>query len=165
MKFLCDEMLGRLARYLRAAGYDTALAHGGAADRDLLELARREHRQFLTCDRRIAQHKAAQGTTLILPRGDLEGIAAILAAQLGVDWVHAPFTRCLVDNAILVDANADVRAALPADVACGQARACPACRRVYWAGSHHRRMLLRLQRWAAARFENVGSGTDTRPSL
>jgi uncharacterized protein with PIN domain len=28
-RFLCDEMLGRLCRYLRAAGYDALLANNG----------------------------------------------------------------------------------------------------------------------------------------
>lgn len=33
MNWFCDEMLGRLARLLRAAGHDTALAPAGTADR------------------------------------------------------------------------------------------------------------------------------------
>jgi len=35
-RFLCDEMLGRLCRYLRAAGYDALLANNGRSDRELL---------------------------------------------------------------------------------------------------------------------------------
>ena len=68
--FLCDEMLGRLARYLRAAGYDTMLATGGTADRDLLHLAAAEARYFLTLDRAIPQHKASAGIVFLLPNGD-----------------------------------------------------------------------------------------------
>ena len=44
MRFLCDEMLVRLARLLRAAGYDTYLAEGGEADGSLIKTARREGR-------------------------------------------------------------------------------------------------------------------------
>ena len=36
MRFLCDEMLVKLARLLRAAGYDTYLAAGGEKDEQLL---------------------------------------------------------------------------------------------------------------------------------
>ena len=36
MRFLCDEMLARLARLLRAAGYDTALAEAHAATAELV---------------------------------------------------------------------------------------------------------------------------------
>jgi uncharacterized protein len=152
-RFLCDEMLGRLARYLRAAGYDTTLAADGAADRDLVAAARDEQRTLLTCDRRIAEHKAAAGVATILPRGDLDALARELAARCGVDWLHRPFSRCLVDNAPLVVAAATHRVRVPADVAALPALACPDCDRVYWAGSHHRRMRARLERWHAGRFE------------
>src|SRR5437764_15057315 len=86
--FLCDEMLGRLARYLRAAGYDTALASGGAADREVVALARREHRCLLTCDRGIAEHKAARGIAVILPRSPLDALALELASTLHVHWLR-----------------------------------------------------------------------------
>ena len=52
-RFLCDEMLARLCRYLRAAGYDAALASDGIRDRVLLQQCQAEARRFLTLDRRI----------------------------------------------------------------------------------------------------------------
>ncbi len=149
---LCDEMLGRLARYLRAAGYDTALASGGAQDRELLRRARQEHRVFVTCDRRIGEHKAAHGIALILPRGSLDASAAALTATLGIDWLRAPFTRCLVDNTALEAVPAPDHPRVPRDVPVPEARHCPACGRVYWAGSHHRRMRARLLAWAGGHF-------------
>ena len=97
-KFVCDEMLGRLARYLRAAGYDTAMASGGAPDRQWLEVARREARTLLTCDRQLLRHKAARGRVLWLRQGALDQQAFVLREELGVDWLWRPFTRCLVDN-------------------------------------------------------------------
>jgi len=151
-RFLCDEMLGRLARYLRASGYDTALAARGAADRDLIAIARRERRAFLTCDRRIAEHKGAAGVATILRRGGLETLARDVAAQCAVDWLHRPFTRCLVDNAPLLEGIGTHRARVPADVAALPALHCPECGRVYWAGSHHRRMRARLEAWRAGQF-------------
>ena len=54
MRFLCDEMLVRLARLLRAAGYDTYLASGGEPDANLLRIAREEGRMLLTRDKRLA---------------------------------------------------------------------------------------------------------------
>jgi len=147
-KFLCDEMLGRLARYLRAAGYDATLATGGASDRVLLAEALRERRAFLTCDRRVAEHKAAAGIAAILPRGDLDALAHDVAARFDIDWLHRPFSRCLVDNTPLAAAGPVHRDRLPADVATSPALHCPACGRVYWAGSHHRRMHARLRQWS-----------------
>jgi len=150
MHFLCDEMLGRLARYLRAAGHDTTLATGGTPDAALLDEARREGRRFLTCDARIAEHGSAAGVAIVLPRGALDQLARALSAAIAVDWLHRPFSRCLVDNAPLEPAVASDRARLPADVPLAEARSCRQCGRVYWAGSHHRRMLSRLREWQAA---------------
>jgi uncharacterized protein len=151
LRFLCDEMLGRLARYLRAAGYDTALATGGAPDRELLAAARHERRTFVTCDRRIALHKAATEVALILPRGTIDELAHALAQRVPIDWLHRPFSRCLVDNAPLVAGVGVSRRAPPPDVAGAEVRSCPECGRLYWAGSHHRRMRARLAAWSDGR--------------
>ena len=150
MRFLCDEMLGRLARYLRAAGHDTTQAAGGAPDGVLLAQARSEGRRFLTCDTRIVLHKAAAGVAVVLPRGTPDELARALSAAVAIDWLHRPFTRCLVDNTPLVAAGASDRARIPADVPVATARVCPRCGRAYWAGSHHRRMLARLSAWQDA---------------
>lgn len=147
-RFVCDEMLGRLARYLRAAGYDTALASGGAPDRRWIDVARREARTLLTCDRQLLHHKAAQGYVLWLRQGRLDHQASVLRDQLGVDWLWRPFTRCLVDNARLQHAGELALGRLPPDLRSRAVRECPACGRIYWAGSHHRRMRARLADWA-----------------
>src|SRR5262245_57308077 len=48
-QFACDAMLGGLARWLRAAGYDASWKLG-IDDWDLIRLARREERILLSCD-------------------------------------------------------------------------------------------------------------------
>ncbi len=50
-KFLCDEMLWGLGRWLRAAGYATAAR--GLADGELLRRAGAEGRVLLTLDRAL----------------------------------------------------------------------------------------------------------------
>ncbi len=84
-----------------------------------------------------------------LTANGLEQMAGELATQLDIDWLHAPFTRCLVDNAPLRAASAADATRVPAQAraAGGPIRACPACGRVYWPGSHVRRMAARLERW------------------
>jgi len=47
-RFLCDEMLAELARWLRIAGYDAAQAERGLADRQILDQAIAEGRLMLT---------------------------------------------------------------------------------------------------------------------
>jgi uncharacterized protein with PIN domain len=145
MRFLCDEMLLRLARLLRAAGYDTYLAHDGQSDAELLELARAENRVLVTRDKRLAAQ--AHPRAVVVEGRGAHAEAAHLAARLPIDWALAPFSRCLVDNAPLRDASAQDVARMPPEARArpGPFRACPACGRVYWPGSHVRRLGERLE--------------------
>jgi len=150
-RFLCDEMLGSLCRHLRAAGYDTAFASNGASDAELLRQCRAEGRYFLTQDTLIREHKAANGIALILPHAPLDRIAAQVGAHYRLDWMSHAFTRCLLDNTPLVDADADAMLRAPQD-ACKPGeplRHCTACGRVYWRGSHYKRMRAKLEVWQA----------------
>lgn len=142
-------MLARLGRWLRAAGHDTAIAAPGCADADLLDLARAEDRVLLTCDRALAARAAAAGRGLAVAPGSLDAHAHALGAGLGVDWLYRPFSRCLLDNAPLAAAPAPAHERLPpkARALGGAITTCPACRRLYWPGSHVRRMRARLAAW------------------
>jgi len=154
-RFLCDEMLGRLCRYLRAAGYDALLANGGRSDADLLRQCGAEGRYFLTQDRLIQEHKAARGVALLLPQGDLDRLAAALGVHFKLDWLERSFTRCLEDNTPLVAADAAAAARVPSDALRPDEPLChcPMCGRVYWRGSHYKRMRAKLTAWQAARRE------------
>jgi uncharacterized protein len=149
MRFLCDEMLVRLARLLRAAGYDTALAEGGASDRALRELAREEGRVLVTRDRDLA--RLAEPHSVLITRPGVDGEAQTLTQALPIDWTLAPFTRCVMDNTPLADAAPDEIARMPKETqaAPGPFRACPACGRLYWPGSHVKRIAARLERLAS----------------
>jgi len=147
-KLFCDAMLARLGRWLRAAGYDTAIAEPGLADPDLVARARLDRRRIVTRDRALARQAGA----LLLTNGPLAAQAAELKRALGIDWLQAPFTRCLIDNRGLVaPAPADwPRLPEKARLLGGSIRLCPDCGRLYWPGSHVRRMQARLVEWAKA---------------
>lgn len=150
MKFLCDEMLGGLARWLRAAGYDATMAEPGAPDRDLVAHARAQGRTLLTRDRALLDIKGAAAVTHLLSAERLDGWAAELRRDLGLDWLARPFTRCLVCNVELSDADAEDLARMPADSRTGPGPflSCPRCKRGYWPGSHVKRMRARLAAFA-----------------
>jgi uncharacterized protein len=151
VRLLCDEMLTGIGRWLRAAGYDTAIAPRGASDDDLLAQARAEGRVLLTCDRGLAA-RCTPGAAVLLSRECLDHAVAELRERLHVDWLHAPFSRCLVDNALLDQAPPALLGRLPEHTrqGAGPITVCPACSRVYWPGSHVRRMRARLDRWRQA---------------
>ena len=148
-RFLCDEMLAALARWLRAAGYDCALAAPSAPDRMLVDQCRVEDRVLITRDRTLASE--AKGVrAVLLSEGTLDDHAAALGEALALDWRLAPFTRCMMDNTPLRPATVEEIASLPEQTRAlpGPLRACPECGRQFWPGSHVRRMTERLERWA-----------------
>jgi uncharacterized protein with PIN domain len=52
MKFIADEMVGKLARWMRLAGCDTVYRNP-ISDKELVEIAQRENRIILTRDRKL----------------------------------------------------------------------------------------------------------------
>lgn len=149
MKLLCDEMLSRLGRWLRAAGYDTDIAAPGSEDAALLRRSAAEGRLLLTRDSHLAGHPGPDGTVLLLAADGVDAQAHELRRRLGIDWLRAPFSRCVVDNAVLRPAAPDEHRRAPprARDLGGPFTCCPVCGRLYWPGSHHRRMRTRLQAW------------------
>jgi uncharacterized protein with PIN domain len=151
MRLLCDAMLAGLARWLRAAGYDTALVAPGRSDLQILDQCRVERRLLITRDRRLAGKAAGTMQCVRLDNDDLDTQARVLRQRHGMDWLHAPFTRCLLDNAPLQPASdRDLMRVPPSARGLpGPFQACPDCGRVFWPGSHVRRMKQRLQSWQA----------------
>jgi uncharacterized protein with PIN domain len=147
---MCDEMLLRLGRWLRAAGYDMAVAAGGTQDAALIASCAAEGRVLLTRNRLLAARAAASVPVLRLAGQTIDGQARALAAALGIDWLRAPFTRCIIDNAELEAAQPEAADRVPprSRQAGGPLRCCPECNRLYWPGGHVRRMRERLACWA-----------------
>jgi uncharacterized protein with PIN domain len=152
MRFLCDEMLRALGKWLRAAGYDTVIAEGGLPDRVVAGRCAAENRILLTKDRHLAATAAGGARIVLVAEGGINETAVALRAALGLDWQHAPFTRCVVDNRPLQPAPADFAARVPerSRGAGGPFQMCPECGRLYWPGGHVRRMQQRLAEWQNA---------------
>jgi uncharacterized protein with PIN domain len=133
-RFLCDAMLGDVARDLRLLGFDVAY-DADVDDTTLLDRARREARVLATRDRQLAQRAGPLGA-LVAPG---EGTAELLAA-LGLRPDPAAFlSRCTRCGGALRDVAAAARAdRLPPDVAARHqvVRECDACGHLYWKGSH-----------------------------
>jgi len=153
MKFLCDEMLQRVGRWLRAAGYDTLIAERGETDRRLLQCAREQGRWLLTRDRKLLEHRGADEAVLFLASDGVDACIGELTRRLAIDWLYRPFSRCLRCNTPLVEASAEQMQQIPERVRdrFDTARYCPRCRQVYWEGSHVRRMRERLREWQRER--------------
>jgi uncharacterized protein with PIN domain len=145
MRFIADAMLGTLAKWLRILGYDTVF-DPGLDDHQLVRRARAEGRVLLTRDRELAQRR---GVTVLSVTGEaLDDQIRQVVSELNLAPEHS-FSRCPVCNSGLKAIDIEsARARVPAYVAKThkQFKACPGCRRVYWRGSHWRKMDEQLSR-------------------
>ncbi len=145
-RFMVDAMLGALARWLRVLGYDTAY-DPSIADQELVRRGLAEGRHILTRDRGIPQEWRVSSCTLLdsdNPEAQLKQVAEAfsLSADSGL------FSRCTICNSRLATVSPDqVRDKVPPRVLeLHEAFSwCPECGRVYWEGSHTRRMRKRLE--------------------
>ncbi|WP_242393289.1 Mut7-C ubiquitin/RNAse domain-containing protein [Anaeromyxobacter oryzisoli] len=141
VRFVLDVHLGRLARYLRMLGFD-ARWRNDAGDEEIARAAATEHRIVLTRDAGLLKRRIVTHGYLVReadPRRQLAEVVRRLDLVRGI----APFRRCLCCNALLEDVRKeDVLDHLPPRVRerHERFRRCPSCGRVYWAGTHHRRM-------------------------
>jgi uncharacterized protein with PIN domain len=141
-RFIADAHLGGLARLLRMAGFDT-LYDNRYRDRELADLAAREARVVLTRDRELLKLRSITHGCYVHPLKPPQQLQEIIG-RLDLSGSMRPFSLCLVCNAPLrpVD-KATVLDRLPPSVQTNQERftTCDFCHRVFWQGSHWRRML------------------------
>ncbi|HWR51984.1 MAG TPA: Mut7-C RNAse domain-containing protein [Bryobacteraceae bacterium] len=140
-RFLLDVHLGRLAAYLRMAGFDAAYADD-AGDAALARTSAAEERILLTRDRGLLKRAAVTRGYYVRETAPFAQLREVVA-RFDLRRLLAPFTRCLACNGELRDVTAvGVAERVPAEVLARHTefRECPACARVYWKGSHYERM-------------------------
>jgi uncharacterized protein with PIN domain len=102
MKFLVDRMLGKLAKNLRALGYDT-LYYYGEDPAQLIEMARQQGRAILTRNTHVIPKRPGDEIlTLEEHDPDLQVKHLIKRGVISLD-VARPFSRCLLCNALVVE--------------------------------------------------------------
>ena len=143
-RFLADCNVGRLARWLRALGYDASY-HARIGDAELVREAAAESRVLLTRDRDLTKRRVIQTGVVraILIRDDeVTKQLRQVFAELGLELKEA-LTRCIECNAELQSrVPATVAERVPPYVRLTQSKysECPDCGRIYWAGTHWQRM-------------------------
>lgn len=140
-RFVADCHLGGLARFLRMAGFDT-LFRNDYADRELAATAQAEERILLTRDRELLKLRGITHGCYVHALEPAQQFREI-ALRLDLAGACRPFSRCLECNVPLrpVDKRL-VLDRLPPAVRAQQERfaTCDRCGRIYWEGSHWRRM-------------------------
>ena len=135
-------MLGRLARWLRAIGADTLQLPIESSDHEIVARANAENRVLLTRDCHLLRElRPARG---FAPKSDvpLEQLDEVVR-HFDLRRPAELLTRCLLCNTdLLVVPPAEAMTVVPpkARGLAGVVRRCHSCGRVYWRGSHVRRM-------------------------
>ncbi len=143
-RFLADCNVGRLARWLRALGYDASY-HARIGDAELVREAAAESRVLLTRDRDLTKRRVIQTGVVraILIRDDeVTKQLRQVFGELGLELKEA-LTRCIECNSELESrVPTTVAERVPPYVLLTQSRysECPDCGRIYWAGTHWQRM-------------------------
>ena len=143
-RFIADCNVGRLARWLRALGYDASY-HTQIGDAELVREAAAEGRVLLTRDRDLTKRRVIQTgvvRAILIHDDDVKTQLRQVFTELALN-LEQSLTRCIECNAELQARQADkVAERVPPFVRSTQTRysECPDCGRVYWAGTHWQRM-------------------------
>jgi len=147
-RFILDVHLGKLARYLRMLGFDTAY-QPHCDDVTIIDLSLQQQRIILTRDLGILkQNRVTHGYWL----RHTEPWEQLLEVMLALDLFSQaqPFTRCMECNGPIdhVDKTA-ITGRIDADIlqrfeAFWQ---CRGCMKIYWRGSHYEHMLRQVEKF------------------
>jgi uncharacterized protein with PIN domain len=154
IRFAVDGMLGALAKYLRALGYDTVQRR--VSVEEFIEQAVDENRIILTRSAKMPRHP---GCRVIVPpeeslRAQIRHLIENIPLHPSRDRL---FTRCLLCNIPTAEASPEsVESEIPPKVKerRKQFRTCPNCHKIYWWGTHTDRMISLLTESGAFDKEN-----------
>jgi uncharacterized protein len=158
LRFVADAHLGGLARFLRMAGFDTVYDNN-IHDDQIAELAASEERVVLTRDRELLKRRTITHGCYVHALKPEEQLREVFN-RLDLAGSAHPFTLCLHCNAPLRQVDkAEVADQLPPMVRDEQTEfnTCDCCHRVFWKGSHWKRMTGVL-----ARAADVNADTSVR---
>ena len=146
-RFVVDVNLGRLARLLRVLGFDVWWS-SDADDRTLADISLDTHRILLTRDRGLLKRRAIiHGLFVHSEQPEQQTLEVV--RRLDLRQRLAPLTRCVRCNGMLATVT---KSEVIDDLQPLTRRyydkfgRCTACGRIYWAGSHHARLVSLVER-------------------
>lgn len=150
-RFVADVHLGTLARNLRLVGFDTVWRRD-LDDDAIIDIAAAERRIILTRDKGILKNgRVTHGYWVRATDAEQQLEEVVRALDLGGNI--RPYTRCMQCNGELEPiGRADAAGSVPLQVflVYREFKRCSQCGRVYWPGSHVRRLDRIVERARAA---------------
>ncbi len=136
-KFFCDDTLGKLMRKLRLLGFDTR-KWDGRSEKD---------RILLTRSRKIWE--SYDGESFLIFSDNWREQLEELEKRYAISKEAVPFSRCTECNSLLSSISAEkVKNVVPERVylSVSNFKICPACKKVYWSGTHVERIEKEFER-------------------
>jgi uncharacterized protein with PIN domain len=142
IKFAVDDMLGKLAKWLRILGFNVSY-YRTIPDKDIITAANSENRVLLTRDTKLAASGEAQRCILIESGDYREQLRQVFKLLPLKAEKHKFFSRCLICNEVLISvAKDDVKGKVPPFIFKTQNEfvSCLKCAKIYWKGTHNNRI-------------------------
>jgi uncharacterized protein with PIN domain len=147
IRFVLDTHLGKLTAYLRMMGFDS-LYGNDCEDEELAFISSSQQRTLLSRDRGLLKRSiVTHGYLVHETQPDRQLIEVV--SRYNLSRLIAPFRRCLHCNALLQPVVKElINDRLLPDTRhrYNQFHLCPECNRIYWKGSHYRRMTKLIER-------------------
>jgi hypothetical protein len=150
-------MLGRLCKWLRAAGFYVEYIKEG----DILARVEEDKSHLvLTRDKRLKTQLIEKGIPhLFIEYDRIWDQLAQIVRDLKLDLKKRAFSRCIRCNAVLKEvAKEEVKGKVPSYVFNTQEKfcTCPLCSRIFWSATHRRNMARVLYLITEANLRNEG---------
>lgn len=146
MKFVVDCMLGKLAKWLKILGFDTQF-FSKVEDDKLISLAEEENRILLTRDNGLLE-KSKNIRTLFIESEDWRAQLVQVLDAFNLRVKARPYSLCIECNTRLKELPKAKAKNMVSDFIYETAQdfaLCPDCGRVYWQGTHHTDMALKIE--------------------
>jgi len=144
MKFLCDQMLGTLAKWLRLFGFDVFYSNDRLSDDELIKIAVKEKMTIISRDKELIKRSEKQNLTTIFIKTIVLDEQLVKVASISPIEEKKILTRCNLCNTIIENIDkSDVEGSVPIKVFENNDEFwyCKKCKKYYWRGTHYDKII------------------------
>ena len=146
-RFISDDMLGKLAKWMRIMGCDVEYFLS-ITDKELAERAYAIGRIILTRDTLLIRRRKVKGNHFFVIGDSYKDQIRQVVKHFPIDPYSQILTRCILCNEPLINIDkASIASKVPIYVYETQNtfETCPSCKRIYWNATHKERMVKQLE--------------------
>lgn len=146
-RFIADINIHDIARTMRALGLDV-FQDSTLSPQEIVDISINEKRIILSTNRQLLKRKRVVHG-IFIRQGNRESQVQKIVCSLSLKGLCKPFSRCLLCNTILkMVVKESVWERIPPNTRnhCSDFSRCPSCDRLYWKGTHYRKIRDKVDR-------------------